>query len=164
MRSTKAIRQRGTQLVEFAIILPMLVLMFFVVTEGTAMIRVHQVLNNAAREGARMASSDNLLYGPDNTTRTNERNQIINSVKTYVCENMKGCVLNDPDPTKPWSKIAVTISPDEVQVTNPSTGSLMDTTIVTVQYPYTLQYLPAFSLGIVSNTYNLGARAQFRTL
>ena len=154
MRSTKAIRQRGTQLVEFAIILPMLVLMFFVVTEGTAMIRVHQVLNNAAREGARMASSDNLILAPDNATRTNERNQVINSVKGYVSVNMKGY-----DATK----ITVTIS-EPVQVTNPSTGSLMATTIVTVQYQYALQYLPAFSLGIVSNTYNLGAKAQFRNL
>jgi Flp pilus assembly protein TadG len=154
MKSTKAIRQRGTQLVEFAIILPMLVLMFFVVTEGTAMIRVHQVLNNAAREGARMASSDNLILAPDNATRTNERNQVINSVKGYVSVNMKGY-----DATK----ITVTIS-EPVQVTNPSTGSLMATTIVTVQYQYALQYLPAFSLGIVSNTYNLGAKAQFRNL
>lgn len=155
MRSTEAIRQRGTQLVEFAIILPMLVLMFFVISEGSAMIRVHQVLNNAAREGARMASSNDLIYAPSNTTRTNERNRIIDSVKGYVSVNMKGY-----DATK----ITVTISPDQVQVTNPATGSLMDTTIVTVQYQYTLQYLPAFSLGIVSNTFNLGAKAQFRNL
>jgi Flp pilus assembly protein TadG len=156
MRSTKAIRQRGTQLVEFAIVLPMLVLMFFVVTEGTAMVRVHQVLNNAAREGARMATANSsLIYAPDNTTKTNARNAISDSVKAYVSVNMKGY-----DATK----ITVTISPDEVPVTNPSTGSLMNTTVVTVQYQYTLQYLPAFSLGIVSNTYNLGAKAQFRNL
>ena len=155
MKSTKAIRQRGTQLVEFAIILPMLVLMFFVVTEGTAMIRVHQILNNAAREGARMASSDNLILAPDNATRTNERNQVINSVKGYVSVNMKGY-----DATK----ITVTISPEPVLVTNPNTGIAMATTVVTVQYQYALQYLPAFSLGIVSNTYNLGAKAQFRNL
>jgi Flp pilus assembly protein TadG len=120
------------------------------------MVRVHQVLNNAAREGARMATANSsLIYAPDNTTKTNARNAISDSVKAYVSVNMKGY-----DATK----ITVTISPDEVPVTNPSTGSLMNTTVVTVQYQYTLQYLPAFSLGIVSNTYNLGAKAQFRNL
>jgi Flp pilus assembly protein TadG len=157
MRQTDFSRkERGTQLVEFAIILPMLVLMFFVVTEGTAMIRVHQVLNNAAREGARLATSDaaNAVYGIE-PTKTQVRNQIIDQVKSYVSVNMKGY---------DGTKITVTISPEKVLVTNPNTGVAMATTIVTVQYQYALQYLPAFSLGIVSNTYNLGAKAQFRNL
>ena len=46
-------RQRGTQLLEFAIALPLLLLLFFVVTEGAGLVRAHQVLNNAAREGSR---------------------------------------------------------------------------------------------------------------
>jgi hypothetical protein len=120
------------------------------------MIRVHQVLNNAAREGARLATSDaaNAVYGTD-PTKTQVRNQIIAQVKSYVSVNMKG--YDD-------TKITVTISPDKVLVTNPNTGVAMATTVVTVQYQYALQYLPAFSLGIVSNTFNLGAKAQFRNL
>ena len=158
MRRTRHSRQdRGTQLVEFAIVLPMLLLMFFVVTEGTAMIRTHQVINNAAREGARLCSSPSgsLIYNATGSVRTNARNDIINQVKNYVSTNMKGY-----DATK----LTVTISADEQQVTNPSTGSLMGTTVVQVSYVYTLKYLPVFSAGITSNTFTLRARPQFRNI
>src|ERR1041385_535103 len=46
---------RGTQVAELAIVLPLLLFLSLAVSEGAYMIRVHQVLNNAAREGARLA-------------------------------------------------------------------------------------------------------------
>lgn len=48
-------RCRGAELVEFAIVLPVLLLLLGVVSEGAGLIRTHQVLLNAAREGVRLA-------------------------------------------------------------------------------------------------------------
>src|ERR1051326_6231029 len=49
----------GTQVVELALVLPLLIFLSLAVAEGAYMIRVHQVLNNAAREGARLAIEQN---------------------------------------------------------------------------------------------------------
>src|SRR5512132_474746 len=47
--------ERGTATVEFALLLPVIVVLALIVSEGAAVIRTHQVLNNAAREAARVA-------------------------------------------------------------------------------------------------------------
>ena len=48
--------QRGTALVELALILPLLVVMFVGVVDFGLFIREHQILQNAAREGARYSA------------------------------------------------------------------------------------------------------------
>jgi Flp pilus assembly protein TadG len=48
--------ERGVVAVEFAIILPLLALMLIGIIEGGLMARDHQILQNAAREGARFSS------------------------------------------------------------------------------------------------------------
>lgn len=47
--------ERGTQLLEFAIVLPVIVFIALIVAEGANMFRVYEVVTNAAREGARLA-------------------------------------------------------------------------------------------------------------
>lgn len=49
-------RQSGTQLVEFAVILPTIILFSLLAAEGANLFRVYAVVANAAREGARVAS------------------------------------------------------------------------------------------------------------
>ncbi len=48
-------KERGSQTVEFAVVLPLLVFLVLGAIEGGSLLRVHQLLNNAAREGTRMA-------------------------------------------------------------------------------------------------------------
>ena len=48
-------RRRGATLVEFAIVAPLLLLFIFAVIEFGRMVMVHQIITNAAREGARRA-------------------------------------------------------------------------------------------------------------
>ncbi len=48
--------QRGAVLVEFAIILPFLALIFLTIVDFGLVLREHQILVNAAREGARFSS------------------------------------------------------------------------------------------------------------
>jgi Flp pilus assembly protein TadG len=49
-------RERGTQLVEFAVILPAIILFSLLAAEGANLFRVYAVVANASREGARVAT------------------------------------------------------------------------------------------------------------
>jgi len=48
-------RQRGSQIVELAVVLPLLVFLTLVIIEGAGLLRAHQVIVNAARETASAA-------------------------------------------------------------------------------------------------------------
>ncbi len=54
-RRAAARRRRGAALVEFAVVAPLLFLVIFAVIEFGRMVMVHQIMTNAAREGARRA-------------------------------------------------------------------------------------------------------------
>jgi len=71
--------ERGTQIVELALVLPVLVIFTFLVTEGAALVRIHQVLVNAARETARVA----IL--PEN--RADLNNMVENTGTCYAIRN-----------------------------------------------------------------------------
>lgn len=63
--------QRGVVLVEFALILPVLVLLFLGIVDLGLIIREHQVLQNAAREGARFSAlPQNRIAGSQNPGAT----------------------------------------------------------------------------------------------
>jgi len=48
-------QERGTLIVEFAITLPVLILVTLIAAEGANLFRVHGIMDNAAREGARLS-------------------------------------------------------------------------------------------------------------
>lgn len=84
MRPTDPRRQRGTQIVEFAIVLPLLALLALLVTEGAGLVRAHQVLNNAAREGARLSVSYENAREAGSTMDARVNADISNIVKQYA--------------------------------------------------------------------------------
>src|SRR5512138_3707625 len=71
-------RERGSQIVELAIALPLLTLMAMMVAEGSALLQAHQVINNAAREGARLSAL------PENNGGVAE---VQNAVVSYAAQN-----------------------------------------------------------------------------
>lgn len=77
--------ERGTQLLELAIVLPLLLFLAMLVSEGSDFIRVHQVINNAAREGAKLSSM------PENSCKgdliTACQDSIIGAVVQYAKNN-----------------------------------------------------------------------------
>ncbi|HWK31055.1 MAG TPA: TadE/TadG family type IV pilus assembly protein [Terriglobales bacterium] len=130
--------QRGTVIVELAILLPFLLLLAFLVMEGGAMIRTHIVLNNAAREAARVSAQP-------------EFEGQIAKVKQAALDY---AALNGVD----LSADQVTVIQDDA-VPGPD-GTLMSASSVAVERPYSLPYLSAFS-GLADST-QLYARAEFR--
>ncbi len=74
-------QEKGAQIAELAIILPLLVFLAMAAIEGGSMLRVHQLLNNAAREGTRMAITENVAYAANRDTI------IQNVVANYLTNN-----------------------------------------------------------------------------
>ena len=139
MKPIKRRRQRGTVLMEFALTLPLLVLIIMVVLEGSSLVRTHQVLNNAAREGARLAVQTPGITSSDVSTE----------VVAYASQN------------------GVTVPAGNVTynggffIPTPS-GISISATKVTVTYTYTMHYLGVFAWLGVPSTYPLTGQAVFR--
>ena len=94
--------RRGAAMVEFALILPVLVLILFGVIEFGRMVMVHQVLVNASREGARLA----VLPG---TTSA----QVQNTIDGYMASaGITGHTATFPDPNTipPGQSLTVSVS------------------------------------------------------
>jgi Flp pilus assembly protein TadG len=82
MRSRTELRpQRGTQIVELAILLPLLVFLTLLISEGVGIVHAHQVMTNAARESARMA----IL--PENATMIPPNSGLQDAASCYMARN-----------------------------------------------------------------------------
>jgi|SRR6266850_4647437 len=130
---------RGTQIAEFALVLPLLLFISLGIIEGSSFIRVHQIINNAAREGARISSL------PENRGNTAD---IKTAVVAYASKN--GVTLPAGNVTIDQSKIVTT-----------STGTSMSASQVVVTYGYPIQWLSKLPWFNVPPTVNLKATAEF---
>lgn len=139
-RTDRRRRQRGTQIVELAIALPLMALMVFMIVEGADFIRVHQVINNAAREGARFSVL------PENS---GQAAAIQSVVVTYA--NNNGVALTTGN-----------VNVNQGAVIPTASGIGMLGSQVTVTYPYTLKYLPSLPGFSGSGTVSLQGSAEFR--
>jgi Flp pilus assembly protein TadG len=138
-------RQRGTAVVELAIVLPLMVFLALMICEGSEFLRVHQVINNAAREGARLSSL------PENENRTAD---IVARVQSYVTANLNADEQNTP----------ISVSIDQGVWITTASGVMVRLSRVTVEYPYSLQFLPGLPFYGGASLVNLNAEADFRNL
>jgi len=148
MRRTRRVRaEAGTQIAELAIMTPFLLLLVLIIIEGAAMVRTHQVLNNAAREGARLSSvGDNQCSG-DATCLT----AIQGAVVQYAAEN--GVTITTAQVTVNQSKAVV----------QPS-GIAISASQVMVTRPYPLPLLSGLPWFGIPATVTLAGTAEFRNL
>ncbi len=141
-------RQRGTQLLELAVVLPLLALLVLIICEGAALIRLHQVLNNAAREGARISA-----MGPEMDCQGNAAclTAIRQAVVTYAANN---------GITMPAGNIAIE---NPVFILTPD-GTYIRGSRVAVTYDVTLNYLPRLPFSTVPLVITLTGAAEFANL
>ncbi len=119
--------QKGVAAVEFAIILPVLLLIIFGIIEFGLLMYDKQVITNASREGARIGISDVAVSDTD----------IEDVVDNYVLNNL---ITFGSTPTSP----VTTIVPGGDRT---GTGFGDDLT-VTVTYSYDFLILPGFVAGL----------------
>lgn len=112
--------RRGAQVVEFAIVAPLLFFLLMGMIEVSRMLMVQQMLTNAAREGARWA----VVEGME-----------VSDVRDVVEEYLVGGGLMDADDD--MSMISVSVNPA------PSVAEAGEPITVTVQAPYEeLSWMP----------------------
>jgi Flp pilus assembly protein TadG len=131
--------ERGTQLLELALVLPLLLFLAMLVSEGSDFIRVHQVLNNAAREGAKFSS---MLENDCNQAPTPATCMTaIRNVVVQYASNNNVTIAN------PGTNVVVNQAADWVVPAATTAGFY--TSKVTVSYSYPIVYLriaPGFTI------------------
>jgi Flp pilus assembly protein TadG len=140
---------RGAEIAEMALLLPLLCFICFGVIEVSSFVRVHQVINNAAREGARLSSL------PEN--QPNSQNDPVPGIKSAVVAYAQQNGLSG------FSAGNVTI--DQNKVITTSAGVNMNASQVTVNYPYNWLFVPGIqtmTYSTLPSTITLTATAEFR--
>jgi len=102
--------QKGAAIVEFAIVVPLLVLLLIGTIEFGILCYNKQVITNASREGARAGI---IAFGRSSFS---DNNEIINIVKNY-CKNHLITFSSSPDIDL---DLNITLDPDNRTNTNPS--------------------------------------------
>jgi Flp pilus assembly protein TadG len=150
-------RQAGTQIVELALVLPLLLFLSLAVAEGAAMIRAHQILNNAAREAARLSvlpvNQGNVQFLQNTATCY----LIRNGVSVPTGQAPASCPVRATQPT--CTSYAVNVN-QAMMV--PNGGVFMPASQVTLSCGYELSFLPRLPWFGVSNVIHLWGEAEFR--
>jgi Flp pilus assembly protein TadG len=149
---------RASQIVEFALSLPLLVLLVVGIFDFSGALSLKQKLTNAAREGARVAAADpsNDLGNPPATGVPASIGDAFQVVDNYlISEKINDCGLSAQTPAEtsvltwsataaangcPTSGIALTIN--RGCITQQNVGTTVDVvdTCVTIVYPYNWQF------------------------
>jgi Flp pilus assembly protein TadG len=120
-------RRRGTAAVELAITAPLLVGLLVGLLEVGRMVQVNEIVSNAAREGARQASTGTATYANVQTT-------VANYLTNAGITNQAGLVVSVADVSQGGGGPQF----------NPSTAVYLDQLQVTVTLPYTNVQLAPF--------------------
>jgi Flp pilus assembly protein TadG len=142
-------------------VMPILMFLAMAVSEGAAFVRAHQVLNNAAREGARMASAEENLNGWD---ATGQNSVGIQAACDYLRANSGAFVKWDATQDTTCSNTAFTIQVTRLRLTDIPSGVAMSASKAVVTYKYPLQMFPALPWVGLPNPLPLRGTAEFRNL
>ncbi len=133
-------KQHGGTAIEFAVILPLLVMLVFGIIEFGVFLYDRQVITNASREGAR--------YGIVQADPRMTQPQIETVVTNYTSGRLYSFASTPPDPPT----VAVSSSPTPCTA-SPASGictGFGDCLSVTVSYNYSFLVIPAFVFGTSS--------------
>ena len=158
MRTTRLRQQEsGTQIVELALVLPLLLFLALAVGEGAGMIRAHQILNNAAREAARLsvlpANQGNIVFLQNTATCYLVRNGVTPPA-AQVPASCRARVFQS-------TCTSYVVNVNQAMMV-PNGGVYIPASQVTVSCGYKLNFLPRLPGFGVSNVINLWGEAEFR--
>jgi len=147
--------QKGTSIVEFAIILPLLIILIFGMVEFSVLFYDKAVITNASREGARggiVYRADPTILPPNDPYDPFDCTQIGNVVNTYLGNHLV---------TFGGATAASTACQHGTPPSNGICAASGDSLIITVTYNYTFLLLPNF-LNFLSSPFTLTAVTTMR--
>jgi hypothetical protein len=133
----------GTAIIEFALVLPVLILLLFGIIEFSILLYDKAMITNASREGARAGIV--YRYDPDNNVNHPQDGEILTVVNQYCLNHLIS--FNESSP------LATTI-----ERTGDESGDILT---VTVSYQYGYLILPNFVAALTGGV-NLGAETIMR--
>ena len=136
--------ERGTQLLEFALLLPFLIVLFASAVEMGRMFYTYTTLQKSTEVGARYLSSAKVSAGSYATADTDTAKNLV------VCGVAGSCSGQIP--------VAKNLTASNVTITNP--GTSLGTRYVTVKVTYAYQPL-VFNLGTLTGNSNLSLNFTF---
>jgi Flp pilus assembly protein TadG len=147
-------RRRAVATVEFALLLPIVLLFLTGIWEVGRLVEVNQVLDNAAREGARQASTAQAHYADVQTAVTNALNDAGITNLNGLTVQVQNLTTNDTGPGTDGSGVA------DYDPTSASSGDRLQ---VTVTLPFNnVRWL---TLGVITNSSTtLNGQTVFRSL
>src|SRR5579864_2391911 len=159
---------RGTQVAELAIVLPLLLFLSLAVSEGAYMIRVHQVLNNAAREGARLAVEQQ-NYDPVNpltdctAPKGSTQAALCQAIISYAQNNgiSAGSSFNQCNGAPGTNGLNISVNQNYL-IPAVGGGLNINGTQVQVLCPYNLAFLPRVPSFGITGTVTLKGNVVFR--
>jgi Flp pilus assembly protein TadG len=101
---------RGAELIELALVLPILLLMFAAIVDFALMFQRYLVINNAAREGARIAVLPGYTTADVTDRVTQYVRQGIGDQTVTPTVNVVGISIDPPGATPPFPAAQVTVS------------------------------------------------------
>jgi Flp pilus assembly protein TadG len=148
---------RASQIVEFAVSLPLLVLFVIGIFDFSSAITLKQKLTNAAREGARVAASDPAsdLGSPSGAFPASVADAFYVVDRYLLSEKINDCGLFSSGPASTgilkWTATAATsgctgagliLTIQRGNISPSTSGPNIDviSTVITIQYPYTWQF------------------------
>jgi Flp pilus assembly protein TadG len=158
-------KESGTQLVEFAVALPVIICLALIAAEGANMFRVYQLVANAAREGARVAVLP--WYAP---SAMNQNNQVSCSFTSKaltnanaVCQDVANYAQNNGligNGLQQCSTLTVNVN-QSYQAPTDSTPRFSQ---IAVTCGYKLNWLPRLPSYGLANTVNITRSTAFLNL
>ena len=147
---------RASQIVEFAVSLPLLVLFVIGIFDFSSALTLKQRLTNAAREAARVAAADpaNDLSNPSSVVPASVSDAVQVVDNYLIAEKINDCGLATATPPTPtgltWTYtvnasgcpargMTLIINRGNL-VTQPAGQPTLVTTLITITYPYTWQF------------------------
>ena len=164
--------ERGAVLVEFAIVLPVIILLSLIAAEGANMFRVFQVVNNAAREGARLSILAQNYYRALNSlskgTYTNPQACTFtasNTSSTFpTCQAVANYIQNNTIVGNLMTQCpTVTVNVNQLYAPASDSGD-PHYSQVKVTCAYSLQYLPSLPFYAIAKTVNISRTTTFFNL
>jgi Flp pilus assembly protein TadG len=127
-------RRRGSIALECALTLPFFVLIIFGIIESGQVMMSEEVIVNAAREGARLASLGGSTIGTSSSTGSNE---VMNRVRTYL-----------DNAAVPSANAAITVTDLDQSISDLPQASVGDQIKVSVSIPFSkIAWSPSMFFG-----------------
>jgi Flp pilus assembly protein TadG len=157
-------KESGTQLVEFAIILPVIIFIALAAAEGSNLFRVYQVVTNSAREGARLAILDHYSPTAQNVKKQRTCTFTNKSLSTtdQVCQDVANYAQNNGligSRLQQCGTLTVNVNQGYQ-----ASGGNSNYSQVNVVCAYQLQWLPRLPFYSVAKSPNITQTAVFENL